>query len=64
MRKKPIGQRSLALPKESPARLVHEEEQALALALAELLLAVARSEKRKGSNLARRGGRDERETDR
>lgn len=64
MRKKPTGQRSLALPRENLATLGREEERALALALAELLLAVARSEKRKVSNLVRRGGRDEREGNR
>ena len=64
MRKKPTGQRLLALPREVLATLGREEERALALALAELLLAVARSEKRKASKLARRGGRDERESDR
>lgn len=61
MREKPRGQRLLALPLESPVELTREAQHELARALAELLLAIARSERQKQRGSVRPGGRDERE---
>ena len=61
MREKPSGQRLLALPTESPVKLTREAQHELARALAELLLAVARGQRRKQRGSVRPGGRDERE---